>query len=133
MSKASPGKYRKFAKEGKEYLNTQFDLLRLNLLDKTASVVSVLILVMIGMIILTSVWVYASFLLIMYMERAFQSFGLPVIIMGSVNILMLAIVIIFRERLILNPLIKIFSKVLFENSRKNSIYDEDEEDEDDED
>ena len=129
MSKSSPGKYRKFVKDGKEYLFTQYDLLRIKVLEKSSSVVAVLIMVMIGIVLLTSVWVYASVIIIFVAARALNNFIVPVIIMGGINLLMFSVVVIFREKLILNPLIKIFSKVLFDNSDEEEVHDDENENE----
>ena len=133
MIKSSSNKYRKFAKDGKEYLYTQYDLLRINVLEKISSIAAVLVMIMIGIVILVSVWVYVSFILIVCMERVFDSYIIPVVIMISANLLLLALIIKCREGLILNPLIKVFSKVLFDNSLDDDDFDDDDDDNDDDD
>ena len=123
MNKPS-GKYRKFINDGKKYLSTRYDLLRLELLEKMSSIVAILILAIVGILLAISVWVYVSCILIILMERAFDSFFAPLIIMGFANLLLLVMIIILKEKLILNPLIKAFSKILFEH------VDDDEDDDD---
>ena len=118
------GKYRKFIRDGKSYLFTRYDLLRLELLEKVSSIVAVLILAMTGLVLITTVWVYVSCILIVWMESYFGSFIPPFIIMGSASLLILAIIILLRERLILNPLIKIFSKILFDHTEKDETDDD---------
>ena len=130
MSKSSNGKYRKFISDGKEYLFTRYDLLRLELLEKISSIVAVLILVMTGLVLLTTVWVYISCILIVWMEGFFGSFIPPFIIMGSVSILILAVIVLLREKLVLNPLIKIFSKIMFTKPEGEEENSEDENSED---
>ena len=115
MSKSSLGKYRKFIRDGKEYLSTRYDLLRLELLEKMVSIVAVVILAMVGLLLAISVWVYISCILIICMERFFESYIPPLIIMGGVNLLILLLVIILKNKIILNPLIKVFSRILFDN------------------
>ena len=85
MGKSSSGKYRKFIKDGKEYLTTRYDLLRLELLEKTSSIVALLILVMIALVLITTVWVYISGILIVLMADAFGSYIPPFIIMGEIG------------------------------------------------
>ena len=126
MGKSSSGKYRKFIRDGKEYLTTRYDLLRLELLEKTSSIVALLILVMIALVLITTVWVYISGILIVLMADAFGSYIPPFIIMGGASLLILAIVVLLKDKMILNPLIRVFSKILFNHTEDN---DEDENDE----
>jgi len=121
---SSNGKYRKFIRDGKEYLFTRYDLLRLELLEKVSSIVAVLILAMVGLVLITTVWVYISCILIVWMESYFGNFIPPFIIMGSASLLILVLIILLRERLILNPLIKVFSKILFDHTEKDDNDDE---------
>jgi len=118
------GKYRKFIRDGKEYLFTRYDLLRLELLEKISSIVAVLILVMAALVLVTTVWIYISCILIVWMESYFGSFIPPFIIMASVSLLILAMIILLREKIILNPLIRIFSKILFDHTEKNENDDD---------
>ena len=115
MENSTEGKYRKFIRDGKEYLSTRYDLLRLELLEKVSTILSVLILVMIGLVLLATVWVYISCILIICMKGWFGSLIPPFIIMGSVSLALCVVLFFLRERLILNPLIKIFSKILFDD------------------
>jgi len=126
MGKSSSGKYRKFIRDGKEYLTTRYDLLRLELLEKTSSIVALLILVMIALVLITTVWVYISGILIVLMADAFGSYIPPFIIMGGASLLILAIVVLLKDKIILNPLIRLFSKILFNHTEDD---DEDENDE----
>ncbi len=126
MSKSSPGKYKKIIKDGKEYLNIRYDLLRLELLEKVSSVVALLILVMIALVLVVTVWVYISGILIVLMAKAFGSLIPPFIIMGSASLLMLVAIVLLKDRIILNPLIRRFSKILFDHTEED---DEDEPDE----
>ena len=120
MGKSSPGKYKKFIRDGKEYLTTRYDLLRLELLEKISSIVALLILVMVALVLITTVWVYISGILIVLMADAFGSYILPFTIMGGVSLLVLAIVVLLKDKIILNPLIRIFSKILFSQTEDDN-------------
>ena len=126
MSESSLGKYKKMIRDGKEYLTNRYDLLRLELLEKISSIVALLILVMIALLLATTAWVYISGILIVLMADVFGSYVLPLIIMGSVSLLLLVIVVLLKDKIILNPLIKTFSKILFTSTEDD---DEDENDE----
>ena len=116
MSKPPYGKYKTFVQDGKEYLETRYDLLRLELLEKISSVVALLILVMIALVLVTSAWVYVSCILIMLMKDFFGSFIPAFLIMGGFDILLLIAVILLKDKFILNPLIARFGKILFDDS-----------------
>ena len=132
MSKSSTGKYKKLIMDGKEYLTTRYDLLRLELLEKTSSIVALLILVMITLVLGITVWVYISSILIVLMANTFGSYIPPLIIMGGVSLLMLVMVVLMKDKIILNPLIRIFSKILFNNTEDNNEDENDENSNDDE-
>lgn len=135
VSKSAHGKYRKFIRDGRDYLHTRYDLLRLELLEKLSAIVAILILTMVGLALVVSVWVYVSCIFVVWMESRFDSFIPALLVMGGVNLVMLAVIFLMRERLILNPLISIFSKILFDPSgddEQEPEADDDEEDETDE-
>ena len=108
-------KYKTLINDGREYLHTRYDLLRLELLEKTSSLITLLILVMVGLLLAGSVWIYISCILVVWMADFFGGYATPLSIMGGLNLLMLCAVIVFRKQLILNPLIGRLSKILFDN------------------
>ncbi len=115
MSKSSPGKYRTFVKDGKEYLSTRYALLRLELLEKISSIVGLLILVMVALVLVCTVWIYISAILIVLMQNAFGSLIPAFLIMGGFSLLMLIVVVLLKDQIIINPLVGRFSKILFDN------------------
>ena len=131
MGKSSSGKYKKLIKDGKEYLNSRYDFLRLELLEKISSIVALLILVMISLVLITTVWIYISGILIVLMANAFGGYILPFVIMGGASLLILAIIVLLKNRIILNPLIGLFSKILFNHIEDDSEDDKENRDEND--
>lgn len=129
MSKAYRGKYKTFAVHGKEYLKSRYDLLRLELLEKTSSIVSLLILVMIALLLVGSIWIYLSCIAIVWLKEMLGNIIPAFVIMGGVNLLVLGLIIAFKNQLILNPLIRRFSAILFDREMVDK-YDIDDEDED---
>ena len=129
MSTSDQGKYKTFLRHGKEYLGSRYNLLRLELLEKLSSIVALLIFVMVALVLVTSVWVYISCILIVMMERAFGSFVPAFLIMGAISLTILVIIYFLKDQVILNPLIRRFSNILFDNP----IIGEDEEENHDED
>ena len=115
MSKSSPGKYKTLVKDGKEYLSTRYDLLRLELLEKISSIVGLLILVMIAIVLICTVWIYLSGILIVLMQNAFGSLIPAFLIMGGFSLLILIFVVLLKDRMIVNPLVRSFSKILFDH------------------
>ncbi len=126
MSQSTPGKYKTFIKDGREYLHTRYDLLRLELLEKVSSMVSLLIMVMVGLVLVTSIWIYISCILVVWMGKFFGSLLPPLAIMAGFSALILGVIIVFRKQIILNPLIGRFSKILFDDFVEEEEEDDEE-------
>ncbi|MDR2037515.1 MAG: hypothetical protein LBQ60_06290 [Bacteroidales bacterium] len=129
---APRGKYKTLLKDGKNYLDTRYDLFRLELLEKTSTIVAMVIVAVIVLLLLGSVWVYISCILIVLMEQAFGSFIPAFLIMGGATLLIMGFLLLFRKKLVLNPLIRSFSTIIFDRYLDDDDDDDDDEDEENE-
>ncbi len=127
MSKEHQGKYKTFVKHGREYLNSRYDLLKLELLEKMSSIVALLIAVMIALVLAGSVWIYISCILIVWLEGLVGGYIPAFLIMGGFNLLLLLIIFLFKDRLILNPIIRQFGTILYDDPVVENEEEEEEE------
>lgn len=104
--------YKKLIEDSKEYLKTRYDLLRLELLDKLSQIVGILILVIVALLLIMGALAYFSVALVHFLST-FMSTSVACIILGSIILLVALILYLLREKVFINPLVKLFSGMLF--------------------
>lgn len=114
MELSEDNKYQDFTRKAKDYIKTRYDLLKLELLEKTSRILSVLIMIIISLFLVLGALIYFSFALVSWMETVFGSMIPGFLIIGGVFLIILFLVYIFREKILINPLIRAISKILFE-------------------
>ncbi|MCQ2359882.1 MAG: phage holin family protein [Paludibacteraceae bacterium] len=105
--------YQRLLNETKEYAKLRYDMLRLELLEKTTKVVSTIIVAIISTVLGLTALVYFSFAIIFYIDDFIGGTEWGFCIFGCIFLLLVLILAIFSKQLILNPLIKHLSGVLF--------------------
>ena len=98
-------KYEKMAEDVKSYAQMRYDLLRLELLEKGSRIISLIVVIIIAVVLALAAFGYFSFALVVLLEPCFGSFIPPLCIVGGLFILLLVLVVLFRNQLFLNPLI----------------------------
>lgn len=108
--------YQKFLDEAKDYARLRYDLLKLELLEKSSQIIAIIVLILIlvgtGVIALT----YLSLAAVQYVNTLLGSHSLGYCIFGGVFVILALLVLIFRKQIILNPLLKQLSKIMFAKS-----------------
>lgn len=104
--------YQQLWKEAKKYLQLQFDLCRVELLEKLALISCLLLTVIVALIIGIILFTYLSILLLLWLKTLVGLIPALLIIAGM-HALLLVLVIVFRKTWFLNPLIRSFSKILY--------------------
>ena len=101
--------FRKLFEEGKKYINLQIDYAKLTATEKIS--------VILGMSVLSvGAGIYLSFALVYLLEPLIGIVGSYAIV-GAVFLLLIAIVILFKKKLILVPITRFISKVLLDNEK----------------
>ncbi len=99
----------------KAYIRTQIVLLKLESVEKLSRILSSVILVLVMVILSLSALFYLSAAFIMWSASVFGGFLPGILIMCGGFLLLALILYLFRVKLILNPFIRLFSKILFDN------------------
>lgn len=108
--------YRQLLNDGKRYLQTRYDLLRLELLEKLSRIIALLLMVFTSMILLLAAFFYFSFALMEWLGSLVGRIP-AVCIIGGFFLLLLFAGIIFRKQLFLNPIIRLLSDILFREAQ----------------
>ncbi len=105
--------YQRLLDETKEYARLRYDMLRLEFLEKTTKIISAIIVAIISTVLGLTALVYFSFAIIFCTDEILGGVEWGFCIFGGLFVLLVLIVGIFHKQLILNPLIKHLSGVLF--------------------
>ncbi len=114
--------YKKLLEDSKSYLQTRYDLLRLELLDKMSKILGLLILGVLGLFALFVAVAYFSVALVAWMSM-YMPTAVACCILGGAFLLIILIAYLLRNVLFINPLLRTLSQILF--------YEEDEDLDDD--
>jgi hypothetical protein len=112
--------YKSFIKDVKKYIDMNYDLFRLNLIEKLSIIISLIFALFIGSLLLVVAFVYFSMAFIHWAELFFHSLIPCFLIVGGVFIVLFFVFYLLRKRIFVNPLIKILSRILFHEPEKTT-------------
>lgn len=106
-------------KDMKVYLSQRYDLLKLELMEKSSKLLSVILSMLIVLVCALAVLIYLSSALISWLVQATSAAWAYIIVCG-VFILIIAVVLIFKDKLFVRPLIRKFSRILYGEEDKTA-------------
>ena len=109
------------AKDLRTYLSQRYDLLKLELLEKSSQLLSVVLSMLIVVVCALAVLIYLSNALISWLTIALNA-GWAYTIVCAIFVLIIIIVIYNKDALFVKPLIRKFSQILY--SEKDEASDE---------
>lgn len=104
--------YKKLINDGKGYLKTQYDLLRLELLDKLSLILGLLVFVIVALFLLLGALAYFSVALIGWLVTC-MPMSIACCVLGGVLLLILVVLFCMRQRWFIDPFIKLLASRLF--------------------
>jgi hypothetical protein len=114
--------YTSLIKDVKEYMEMNYDLFRLNLIEKLSVIISLLFALFIGILLLVIAFVYFSIAFVYWTESFFHSLMPGFLILGGIYVVLFFVLYLFRKRVFVNLLVKMLSRTLFrkpKNTTKN--------------
>lgn len=102
----------KTAKDLRTYLSQRYDLLKLELLEKSSQILSVILSMLIVVICAVAVLIYLSSALISWLTIALNA-GWAYTIVCVILIGIILVVLHYKDTLFINPLIRKFSRILY--------------------
>jgi len=121
---SSENKESSLFEETRIYLNEQIALLKLETVEKLTLIVQAVLLILLTVILIGGALFYLSLGFIWWSKDAFGGFLPGIFIVCGSYLILLLLFFIFRKRWIINPLVKVFSKIFF---TPNNQISEDEE------
>jgi hypothetical protein len=116
--------YKSLVNNVKDYADLQLQLLKLNIVEKTSQILSLLIGIIAGTILLMAAFVYFSMMFVLWMKTLTGSLTYGFLIIAAFFLLLFILFVLLRKKLIINPIIKKMSSILFSESGETEVDDE---------
>lgn len=105
--------YKSIAKNAKEYGELYLQLFKLNAVGALSQFVSYLIVVIVGVMLLVTVLIFLAVILVLWLKNVTGSLIYSLLIMSGIFVLLFLILLLFRKKLMLNPIIRKMSSIFF--------------------
>ena len=116
--------YKSIAKNAKEYGELYLQLFKLNAVGTLSKFVSYLIVVIAGVILLLTVVIFLAIIMVLWLKNVTGSLIYSLLIMCGVFVVLFLLLLLFRKTLMLNPIIRKMSSILF--NKESELQDEEE-------
>ena len=114
--------YKSIAKNAKEYGELYLQLFKLNAVGTLSQFVSYLIVIIAGVMLLVTVLILLGAILVLWLKNATGSLIYSLLIMSGIFVVLFLLLLLFRKKLMLNPIIKKMSSIIF--SKEGELQDE---------
>lgn len=107
--------YKQLFDDCKAYLNTRFDLLRLDLLDKLSVILGMIVLVIVALFLGLAAIAYFSVALVGLMTKV-MPLAVACVILGGVFVVAVIVLYLLRQKVFVDPFVKLLSPIIFTNT-----------------
>lgn len=108
----SDEQYQKLLADTRAYLNTQYDLLRLGLLEKLSKIIGLILLALVVILLLFAVMGFGAITLAFVLAQWLPLWA-SFLSIGGFFLLQLILAVIFRKQWFINPIVAALSAILF--------------------
>lgn len=113
--------YQDLINDIKNYLAIRYKIGKLDVLEKLSMVIAIVIAILVAVILVTIALTYFSVALVYLLIELTGSVIPALCIMGACFLAVTAIILLFRKQLIINPTIKILSRIIFSDNNDEDI------------
>jgi uncharacterized membrane protein YgaE (UPF0421/DUF939 family) len=114
--------YKNIAKNAKEYGELYLQLFKLNAIGSLSQFVSYLIVIIVGVMLLVTVLILLGAILVLWLKNVTGSLIYSLLIMSGIFVALFLLLLLFRKNLMLNPIIKKLSSIMF--NKENELQDD---------
>lgn len=116
MSDTPDNAFKRLFDECKKYISLQIDYAKLTATEKISVILGMSVLFIIILVLAVGAGIYLSFALVYLLEPLVGIVG-SYALLGGLFLLLIAIVVIFKQRIILAPITRFISRVLLDNDK----------------
>ncbi len=117
-------KYQRLINDSKEYARMRYDLLRLEVLEKTSRVLALFLLIILGLFLVLAAFTYFALAVAAALQPTLGAVA-ALCIVGGVFLLILIVLFLFRKQIVVNPIVAQLSEIMFHEQTESS-HEEDE-------
>ncbi len=117
-------KYQRLINDSKEYARMRYDLLRLEVLEKTSRVLALFLLIILGLFLVLAAFTYFALAVAAALQPTLGAVA-ALCIVGGVFLLILLVLFLFRKQIVVNPIVAQLSEIMFHGQTESS-HEEDE-------
>ena len=99
-------------------------LFKLNAVGTLSKFVSYLIVIIAGVMLLVTVLIFLAIILVLWLKNVTGSMIYSLLIMSGIFVVLFLLLLLFRKKLMLNPIIKKLSSIMF--SKESELLDDEE-------
>ena len=110
---------KKLLSECKQYVELQKKFLKLDLTEKATVLLSAIVIISVIILLVAMILLYFAFAAAYYLGNITQSLPLGFAIVGGSIILILILFYLLRDKIVVQPLAKLFVKLFIENTSSN--------------
>lgn len=107
--------YKTLLEDSKQYLNTRYELLKLELLDKLSQIIGIILMVLVVALLLLAGLAFFSVALISLLSMWMPT-SVACCLIGLVYIVLIVLCLVRRQQWFITPLISVLSGILFEDA-----------------
>ena len=111
----SDEQYQQLLSDTRSYLKTQFDLLRLNLLEKLSRIIGLILFALVAILLVFAIFGFSA-VAVAFVLAQWLPLWASFLIIGGVFLLALILAIAFRKQWFINPIVCALSAILFSDS-----------------
>lgn len=111
--------YQKLLADSRAYLNTQYDLLRLGLLEKLSKVIGLVLFALVAVLLIFAILGFGAVTLA-YVLAQWLPLWASFLIIGSFFLILLVLTIVLRKQWFINPMVAALSTILFKQGSYQS-------------
>lgn len=115
--------YKKLLDDTKSYLNSRYDLLRLEILEKLSRIIGLIILALVVVLLIFGALAFFGMALMFLLSKVLP-YGISCCILGALFLLVILLAVVFKESWFVNPVVKSLSKILFAEASMDVVVPE---------
>ncbi len=112
-------KYQRLINDSKEYARMRYDLLRLEVLEKTSRVLALFLLIILGLFLVLAAFTYFALAVAAALQPTLGAVA-ALCIVGGVFLLILIVLFLFRKQIVVNPIVAQLSDIMFHEQTESS-------------
>lgn len=115
--------YKQLLDDTKSYLNSRYDLIKLELLEKLSHIIGLIVLALVVVLLVFGAFAFFGMALIFLLSKV-MPLTISCCILGAIFLFVIALAILFKEYWFINPVVAQLSKILFAEAEKDVVVPE---------